>query len=63
MKVKMFHFTGTEEAIEKQINDFIKDKKVLFVKQNESLLEDGLSLTITIWYEMENTVSKRRRGM
>lgn len=51
MKVKIFNTTHHPIAVENGINEFIKDKTVVFVKQTESLSCPGFSFSISVWYE------------
>jgi len=58
MKIKVFNITsGTNEELEKQVNDFISNKKVIDMKQSECIAcnqaneSPMYSFTLLIMYE------------
>lgn len=53
MKVRIFEIYDISE-LEDKINEFIQDKKVLFVKQSVAISPSDYVLNISIWYEEVN---------
>jgi hypothetical protein len=53
MKIKIFTNECSRSEMEENINEFIKDKKVIDIKQSESIegQEHCFSFTLTVMYE------------
>lgn len=51
MKIKIFSKKDNLIELEERVNDFIKDKTIIDIKQSESMSSKGWSVTITVVYE------------